>query len=133
MINGWLSLRVEDPKGVSEWYQKLGFEVVGGRPEVGTIVIGTRDLGRIMVLVPGEQLDHPDRLQIHFAVKNVDAEYDRLRAAGVEFLEPPKDMPWRWRHAYTVDPAGHTIEICSPLPDAQDVDSSFVREARAIR
>jgi|SRR5579875_2110557 len=27
MINGWLSLRVEDPKSVGEWYEKLGFEV----------------------------------------------------------------------------------------------------------
>ena len=129
MINGWLSLRVENPKTVSEWYQKLGFTIVGSRPEIGTVVVGTPDLGRIMVLIPGEGLDHPERLQIHFAVGDVDAEYERLRRAGVEFREPPKDMPWRWRHAYTCDPAGHTIEICSPLHDVRDVDSNLVREA----
>lgn len=133
MINGWLSLRVEDPKSVSEWYEKLGFRIVGGRPEIGTVVVGTRDFGRILVLIPGENLDHPERLQIHFAVEDVDKEYERLRGMGVEFREPPKDMPWRWRHAYTSDPAGHTVEICSSLRDAQDVDSSLVRKAEEMR
>jgi uncharacterized glyoxalase superfamily protein PhnB len=82
-----------------------------------------------MVLLPGEPLDHPDRLQIHFAVKDVDAAFERLSRGGDEFQMSPKDMPWRWRHAYTRDPAGHTIEICSPLSDADDADSAFAREA----
>jgi catechol 2,3-dioxygenase-like lactoylglutathione lyase family enzyme len=127
MINGWLSLRFEDPKAASLWYEKLGFEIIGGSPDFGSIVIGTKDRGRIMVLLPGPQLGHPDRLQMHFAVKDVDSEYDRLKRAGIEFREPPRDMPWGWRHAYTSDPAGHTVEICSPLPDAHDKDSMFVR------
>jgi catechol 2,3-dioxygenase-like lactoylglutathione lyase family enzyme len=57
-------------------------------------------------------------VQLHFHVPDVDAEYERLKVEGVEFEEPPRDMPWRWRHAYTRDPAGHTVEIYSPLPDA---------------
>lgn len=132
MINGWLSLRVENPKTVSEWYQRFGFTIVGSHPEIGTVVVGTPDLGRTMVLIPGERLDHPERLQIHFAVEDVDAEYERLSRAGIEFREPPRDTPWRWRHAYTSDPAGHTIEICSPLDDVHDVDSNLVREAKDI-
>src|SRR5262245_8297282 len=126
MINGWLSLRVHDPVQVGEWYKKLGFEIVGGHPEIGSIVVGTKDKGRVIVLLPGAQLGHPDRLQMHFAVRDVDAEYERLRREGIEFQGPPKDMPWRWRHVYTTDPAGHTVEICSPLPDAADRDSTFV-------
>lgn len=73
-----------------------------------------------MVLIPGEPLGNPERLQIRFAVGDVDTEYQRLRSAGINFKEPPRDMPWRWRHAYTSDPAGHTVEIWSPLPDAKD-------------
>lgn len=126
MINGWLSLRVEDPHRVAAWYQKLGFEIVGERPDAGGIALGTRDEGRIMVLLPGESVGHPDRLQIHFAVPDLDAEYERLKTAGIQFNEAPKDMPWHWRHAYTQDPAGHTVEICSPLPGAKDKDSEFV-------
>lgn len=45
MINGWLSLRVKDPSHVAEWYQKLGFEIVGARPDIGTVVVGTREKG----------------------------------------------------------------------------------------
>jgi catechol 2,3-dioxygenase-like lactoylglutathione lyase family enzyme len=127
MINGWLSLQVANPELVSEWYEKLGFEIVARRPDLGSVVVGTEEGGRIIVFLRGQTLDHPDRLQIHFAVANVDAEFERLRRAGVKFREPPKDMPWRWRHAYTSDPAGHTIEICSPLPGAGDQDSTFVR------
>jgi len=130
MIKGWISLRVEEPKKVAAWYiDKLGFEAQGERPGIG-LAVGTKDAGRAMVLLNGEGLEHPERVQLHFEVKDVDAEYQRLREAGVEFSEPPKDMPWRWRHAYTSDPAGHTVEICSPLPDAHDKDAEFVRSPR---
>lgn len=33
MIDGWLSLRVRNPKEVGAWYVKLGLEVIGGRPD----------------------------------------------------------------------------------------------------
>jgi hypothetical protein len=41
MINGWLSLRVEDAHRVAAWCQELGFEIVGKRPDVGGMAIGT--------------------------------------------------------------------------------------------
>ena len=126
MIAGWLSLRVKDPQKVGEWYRKFGFELIGGRSDIGSVVVGNRKQGRALVLIPGEPLEHPDRLQIHFAVPDVDAEYARLKSNGIDFKAEPKDMPWRWRHAYTNDPAGHTVEICSPLPDAKDLDSTLV-------
>lgn len=75
--------------------------------------------------MPGASVEHPERLQMHFAVPDVDAEYDRLQQEGVQFSEPPKDMPWPWRHAYTSDPAGHTVELMSPLPEAEDPDAAL--------
>ena len=80
MIKGWLSLPVRNPREVGAWYQRLGLQVIGGRPDVGIVVIGT-----------------------------------------------PKDIPWEWRHAYTQDPSGHVVEICSPLPSGRDVDSALMR------
>ena len=128
MMKGRISLRVEDPKNVADWYtKKLGLDVQGERPDVGGLALGTKEWGGVMILLPGARIDHPERLQMHFEVPNVDVEYERLKQAGVEFSEPPRDMPWRWRHAYTSDPAGHTVEICSPLPDARDKDAEFVR------
>ncbi|MBV8099987.1 MAG: VOC family protein [Verrucomicrobia bacterium] len=119
MLNGWISLRVKDPKQVAAWYtdHKM-LELVGAREDIGTRALGSRENGLALILISGDQLDRPDLLQLHLHVKDVDAEYERLKAEGVKFEEPPKNMPWGWRHAYTKDPAGHTVEVCSPLPEA---------------
>ena len=53
-----------------------------------------------------------------FPVRDVDAEYRRLRKL-IQFDEPPEDQPWSWRHGYTHGPAGHTVELCTPLEDAK--------------
>lgn len=45
-----------------------------------------------MVLLPGEKIGHPDRLQIRFALGDMDAEYDRLTKVGIEFHQPPEDI-----------------------------------------
>jgi hypothetical protein len=87
MIDGWLSLRAEGPHWVTAWHQKLGFEIVSERPDVGSIAIGTKDKGRVMVLLPGEKIGHPDRFEIHFAVPDVDAECEHLKRAGIQFSE----------------------------------------------
>jgi catechol 2,3-dioxygenase-like lactoylglutathione lyase family enzyme len=44
--------------------------------------------------------------------------HKRLQNEDVKLDEPSEDKPWGWRHAYTRDPVGHTVEICSPLPNA---------------
>lgn len=119
MFPGWISLRVNDPQRVSQWYKThLGLAVLGTREDLGTQMLGNAELGAALIFLPGDPLDHPERVQMHFQVADVDAEYERLKKEGVEFEGPPQDMPWRWRHAYTRDPAGHTVELCSPLPDA---------------
>lgn len=91
MIKGWISLRVEDPEHVGERYQKLGFDVVGRRTEVGSVAVGRKDEGRAIVLLPGPRIKHPERLQLHFAVPDVDDEYVCLQQQGNRFSEPPKD------------------------------------------
>ena len=129
MILGWLSLRVRHPEEVAAWYEKLGLQISAGRPEAGTVIVGTQDRGRIIVLIPGDPLEHSERLQLHLAVPDVDAKYSKLKRAGIEFTEPPRDMPWGWRHVYTRDPAGHVVELCSPLPAATDRDSQLLRSS----
>jgi pimeloyl-ACP methyl ester carboxylesterase len=54
-----------------------------------------------VILLPGNPLEHPERLQIHF---HVDAGYKRLQGEGIKFDEPPEDKPWGWRHAYAHGP-----------------------------
>jgi catechol 2,3-dioxygenase-like lactoylglutathione lyase family enzyme len=119
MFNGWISLRVRDPKQVAAWYTDHRImERIGSREDIGTQALGSRGHGIALILIPGDQLDRPDLVQLHVHVADVDAEYERLKTEGVRFEGPPKNMPWAWRHAYTKDPAGHTVEVCSPLPEA---------------
>ena len=47
---------------------------------------------------------------VYFECDDLDAQYERLRAAGVEFETPPTDQPWLWREARLRDPDGH--ELC---------------------
>ena len=48
---------------------------------------------------------------IYFEVPNVDLEFRRLRAAGLEFESEPEDQDWLWRECYLHDPAGNRICI----------------------
>jgi uncharacterized glyoxalase superfamily protein PhnB len=34
-----------------------------------------------------------------------------LDSAGVKLTQPPKLMPWGWKHAYLDDPDGHEISL----------------------
>jgi catechol 2,3-dioxygenase-like lactoylglutathione lyase family enzyme len=57
--------------------------------------------------------DVPDteQLTVYFESDRIDDEYERLRAAGVEFEHPPTDMSWLWREARLRDPDGHRLCI----------------------
>jgi catechol 2,3-dioxygenase-like lactoylglutathione lyase family enzyme len=105
---------VEDPAALRDWYtSNLGLSVSsetarfvqladrGGRPCVAFHV--------------GQPIGNADHVQLHFEVDDVDAEYERLRAANVSFDEPPADKPWGWRVAALHDPAGHTVELVRPI------------------
>jgi catechol 2,3-dioxygenase-like lactoylglutathione lyase family enzyme len=41
----------------------------------------------------------------------VDAEYERLRATGIEFRSAPKDWPWNERACFFPDPEGNLVEL----------------------
>jgi catechol 2,3-dioxygenase-like lactoylglutathione lyase family enzyme len=105
---------VEDPSALRDWYTgHLGLTVSSETPRFVQLADNT---GRPCVAFHiGEPLGHPARVQVHFEVDDVDGEYERLRADGVEFHEAPQDKPWGWRVAATRDPAGHTVEIVKPL------------------
>jgi catechol 2,3-dioxygenase-like lactoylglutathione lyase family enzyme len=53
---------------------------------------------------------------IGFAVDNVDAEYARLKALGVEFVKPPQTHPWGARSLWFRDPDGNIIDFFTPVP-----------------
>jgi len=54
---------------------------------------------------------------IGFKVKDVDAEYRRLKTLGVKFILPPTDQ-WGYRTMFFRDPDGNIVNFGCPLPGA---------------
>jgi lactoylglutathione lyase len=57
--------------------------------------------------------------EVAFFVADVDAEHERLSAAGVSVLAPPTDRPWGERTLHVADPDGNVVELTrqrSPQP-----------------
>jgi catechol 2,3-dioxygenase-like lactoylglutathione lyase family enzyme len=54
---------------------------------------------------------------IAFDVKNIDTEYERLKAAGVEFISPPQYIEaGRCKSCYFYDPDGNILELQEIFP-----------------
>lgn len=51
----------------------------------------------------------PSGVVVYFETPRLDEEVRRLQAAGLVFLQEPKDERWLWREARLSDPAGNTI------------------------
>ena len=106
----WINLFVSDVEGVADWYCKtLGLKAQHTSARFAMLSGGRG--GADVSFHQGKPLGHPDRVQLHFQVADVDAVYKKLKKKGVNFDAPPKTMSWGWRHVCTKDPAGHTIEI----------------------
>ncbi len=60
--------------------------------------------------VSGQSGD-PLRFMLHFAVEDIHAAYERLRAAGVVFTRPPEREKWGGWVATFHDPDGNTLQL----------------------
>ena len=68
-------------------------------------------------------------LLINFEVKDVDAEYERARAAGLPILLALRDEAFGQRHFITADPNGVLIDIITPIPPTGEFVEQFAAEA----
>lgn len=57
-----------------------------------------------------------DKLSLWLHVRDVDAEFARLAAAGVEIVEAPVDQPWGLREARIRDPDGLMLVLVEIPP-----------------
>lgn len=62
---------------------------------------------------PGQPLCNPAGLTYNFSVADVDAEYNRLTAAGLQPVMPLEDHPWGDRGFAIQDPNGVVLYIFS--------------------
>jgi catechol 2,3-dioxygenase-like lactoylglutathione lyase family enzyme len=58
-----------------------------------------------------------DKLSLWLHVRDVDSEFGRLAAAGVEVVEAPVLEPWGLREARVRDPDGLLLVLVEVLPD----------------
>ncbi|HET7516911.1 MAG TPA: VOC family protein [Actinomycetes bacterium] len=54
--------------------------------------------------------------EVVFLVEDVDAEAERLRAAGATILKGPVDRPWGHRTLHVEDPDGFVVELAAEIP-----------------
>ena len=54
-----------------------------------------------------------DHVILDFLADDVDAEYERIAALGVDWVMPPTIQPWGNRSMMFRDPAGHLVNVFS--------------------
>lgn len=108
-----ISLNVPDVSASAEWAkQHLGFtEAMAAEgfcslshPEAGFHLIFLQT--GLPTFKPASAAGTADGLLVVFTVNDIDAEYTRLREAGVEIVTPIETEPWGERYFQMADPNG---------------------------
>ncbi|WP_324012204.1 VOC family protein [Microbacterium sp. JZ37] len=113
-----LSLNVRDVEASAAWVKRhLGFsETMSAdgfcslaHPEAGFALIYLRTgLGTFR---PAAQAHDAGGLLVVFVVPDIDAQYERLRAEGVEIVTPIETEPWGERYFQMADPNGVVYQL----------------------
>jgi catechol 2,3-dioxygenase-like lactoylglutathione lyase family enzyme len=113
-----LTLAVSSVRRSKKFYgETLGFEViVDAAPDFAMVRVGGKGGGTIGLLSlrhavggKGKRVTPAMRSGVHVELSTSDL-YEKLKARGVEFDEPPHDEPWE-RSASARDPDGYTLEF----------------------
>jgi catechol 2,3-dioxygenase-like lactoylglutathione lyase family enzyme len=114
---------VDDVQAAVDFYTThLGFTVNISAPAFADVVSGPL---RLLLSGPASSgaratpsdVKSPGHNRIHLIVDNLDAEIDRLRAAGLSFRSEPISGPGG-RQILLADPAGNLIELFQPASKA---------------
>jgi lactoylglutathione lyase len=82
----------------------------------GETKFGLLDRTRASDLIHRESTEGGPAGEVLFIVDDVDAEAERLRGLGVEFLSGPVDRPWGHRTLHLLDPDGFVVELAQKIP-----------------
>jgi predicted enzyme related to lactoylglutathione lyase len=110
----WVTIWSEDLNNLLPFYrdvlgmtiveQSEGFVALAGSEEGPGVCVGTHSE------VKGRATD-PYRHMVGLAIGDLDAEYQRLSSAGVEFIETPTEYGDGFRMATLKDPEGNLVQI----------------------
>ena len=123
-------LRYHDARGaIRSLCAAFGFVEVFSVPESGPFVRHAQlSLGTNVVMLgsvrPGERLDSPGTSGVATQalgvyVEDVDAHFERARAAGAEITSPPRDTDFGSREYHVRDLEGHPWTFGTYLPGAR--------------
>ncbi|AEQ50427.1 VOC family protein [Pelagibacterium halotolerans] len=68
-------------------------------------------------------------LLLSFEVEDVDAQYERLNAAGATVVLDLRDEDFGQRHFIVTDPNGVMIDIIKPIPPSAEFAAQYAQEA----
>ena len=109
--NGFPIFHTADLQRLVAFYvERLGFEEVYRFEDAYVSLEGPLKLGLTAV----SELTRAGRAAIWLCCRDVDAEIEALRAAGVEVTREPEDMEWGERMAAVLDPDGNEIYVANP-------------------
>ncbi len=57
---------------------------------------------------------------LNFEIDDVDAEYDKIKAAGVNIVKTLRDEAFGQRHFIAQDPNGILIDVIKPIPPSEE-------------
>lgn len=114
-----ISLNVADPERSAAFLeQHFGFAremaadgfVALQRPDAGSRIVYLRT--GLPTFKPAAQAGRDAAgVLLAWVVDDVDAEHDRLVAAGVEMTTPPETEPWGERYLQVTDPCGVVLQL----------------------
>ena len=109
-----VTLATADMARAVRFYRALGFEIrYGGEGASFTsFTVGASYLNLIARAREGPESWWG---RVIFHVADVDAVYDRARAAGYEPSTAPRDAEWGERYFHVSDPDGHELSFARPL------------------
>lgn len=98
-------------KAVEFWTKQVGFEVHREKPmgpQASWIEVGPSGAESCLVIYPRSMMEDwaQRKPSIVFACDDIQETYEEMRGRGVDFTQPPKEMPWG-PFAIFVDPDGN--------------------------
>jgi uncharacterized glyoxalase superfamily protein PhnB len=109
------------PLFASDWYVHLQ-SAEDRRVDLG-IVSGNHET------IPAEGRGKASGLLINFEVKDPDAVYERIVAAGLPILRSLRDEPFGQRHFITRDPNGVLIDVIKPIRPSAEFAAQYAPQA----
>jgi predicted enzyme related to lactoylglutathione lyase len=108
----------DDVEGLAAFYSTLVGTPVALNEYYVEVPAGAASVGLSKCRFTEYRADRPGQPQrqetvLDFLVSDVDAEYERIAALGVDWVMPPTTQPWGSRSMIFRDPEGNLINVFS--------------------